>query len=212
MKTLEETLGELESHPLLSKLRQLGLNVDAIYYLASGMSTIVFDTGYEQVVKYYNPEVEDMCFRPPSKYVLQPVCLTSAQGYKELALFPKLDVENVTASHQHALKAKLAEEGYCFSDDKLANIGLAPDGTPYVIDSDAISLLSANQALASNETNTTVDTHTFSWPESQWSLFDCEIKGMVPYAPLDSQYWTFDEQFDQNIFAPASTIAIGTSS
>lgn len=157
----------------------IGIEAEHLHLIGSGFSTSVFDTGHHQVVKIRNKDVSadewPESLLPECKYVLQPVCLyDDYSGFLEIGVFPKLRVGNglVNEAHQKALIYALAEEGYNFSDNKCANIGLSETGVPYVIDSDAVFLLKKEVSMERPAL-----LNVIRWPESQWSVFPRKVLG-----------------------------------
>lgn len=174
MKDIREIYNGKDLPDISGILEKIGLQNVTMPRIGGGHSTDVFDTGFGQVIKVMNKDVaaEEGGIRPASKYVLQPVYTYDLNGMYEVAVFPKLRTTGVMPHHSAMLKAMLAKEGYDFSDDKVANVGLSDDGIPYVIDSDAIR---AGRDGRLNKMPASYLAHAMKWPDSQWTKLPYKV-------------------------------------
>lgn len=178
--------------PDISKtLEAIGLGDVKMLRVSTGFTTDVFDTGFGQVIKLTNRDaIEEDSVNPLSRYILQPVCTCILNALYDVAIFPKLDTSHVKDHHSAALKAGLAKEGFNFSDDKPANVGLSDDGTPYVIDPDAVTKGKPNSVAISHLAL------AIRWPESQWSKFSCKVLGgSKELTQQNCGYWTLSDNY-----------------
>jgi hypothetical protein len=154
---------------------------------------VLFETGYGPVIKITDRDMvqETGGIRPVSPYVLQPVCTRILADQYEVALFPQLKTQGVKPHHSEMLAYVLVKQGYYFTDNKIANVGLGPRGLPYVLDSDAVRKLGVKDAQVKLPVP-----HSIKWPASQWRLFPCRVIGSTKMLHAgDCGDWQFSEDY-----------------
>ncbi len=107
-------------------------------YFDSGEHAIVLDTVEDQLVRIVLSIERKRDFVP---HVLQPIYATSelaehALGFR-IDVLPKL-FNKGTEVHEHALEVALAKVHYHFRSLYSRNVMLLPDGTPIIVDGDAV--------------------------------------------------------------------------
>lgn len=107
-------------------------------YFDSGTHALVLDTVDDQLVRIVHKSERR---RDSIPHVLHPIYATSNEEEQMLGfrieVLPKLYVEG-TREHAYSLTEALAKLGYNFRSNTPENVRLLPDGTPIIVDADAI--------------------------------------------------------------------------
>jgi hypothetical protein len=180
-----------------AKILALGIEPETnAAILTSGMYATTFVIPEKKIViKFFEkePDEANVAFLPnASRYALQPFCHTSILGNR-LMIFPMLDVGRANSGHIATLCDELKKEGYYLDDDKISNVGLSFNSTPYVIDEDAVKTAGGTQTTASTR-------------ENQWKIID-PFFARDAEVDLSKSGWVFDDLVLQKMSGPFGSAA-----
>ena len=117
-----------------------GLGFRRLTYFDSGEHALVLDTVDDQLVRIVQKSERR---RDSIPYVLQPIYATSDNveemlGFR-IEVLPKLHAKGTgEGRHIYSLEVALAKSDYYFRSHTLENVRLLPDGTPIIVDADAV--------------------------------------------------------------------------
>ena len=167
------------SHPIFSEQKIARVeeflaseNIDKVAFIGLGSEAIVVQTHDNEVLRIFNQSTGE---RPDTPEMLQPHAVARGGGLL-LEFVLKADTKNVTQDDRNALIASVIENGYMFDDSKMSNIGKLQDGTPIIIDGDALKeipkivqpiakpVLRAINKLMGNEIN---DSHNYGLAQKE---------------------------------------------
>ncbi len=101
-----------------------------------GKRALLFETVHKQMLRISFRESKDG--RLPLDEILQPLMTFNDVAGFCVEVLPKVRTSGVSIEHRKELISALAKKGYMFWDCTFDNIGLLDDGTPVVIDADAV--------------------------------------------------------------------------